>query len=606
MLLTVASVLLGAALASAALPKPFPPPPPPPPANFTYFNPVLPGWHSDPSCVHVDGTFFCATSTFLAFPGLPIYASKDLIHWKLASHVWSRPDQLGLPDGARNVNDQQGGFYAPNLRYRKGVFYVTNTYVGQQNINRLYGTIFTSKDPYSNAAWSNATLFSANAIDPDLFWDDDGKVYISTAGILINEINLTTGEQTAPVNVWTGTINTYPEGPHIYKRDGYYYLLIAEGGTGTGHRVSIARSKNITGPYESNPANPILTNTGTSQYFQGVGHADLFQDAGGRYWAMALATRSGPDYNIFPMGREAVLTSVTWAVGQFPFATPVRGNETGWPLPPKNLNVPGIGPFNNANDSYTFAPKSSLPNNLLTWRSPVNGTFIISPAGHPNSLQVQPTRMNLTGIVPPDATTDGALTGKQGHPFIGRRQTDSLFTFGVDLDFRPTAANQEAGISAFLTQLNHIDLAIASTNTTTGSNSTRFGIELRLRVEASGQIYYNIPSYTTVTALPASWATPGQKIHLQILSNDGLFFGFSAWPVGRQSEATQPTWLNANIVSGGSGQFTGTLLGVYATCNGAGTSGSLFCPAGQQNSFSNWSYQGQGQRIDNNEIVPSW
>lgn len=137
-------------------------------SNSTYYNPVIPGWHSDPTCVYVDETFFCATSTFLAVPGIPIYASKDLVNWKLISHVWTRPDQLGLSNAARDVDYQMGGFYAPNLRHRDGVFYVTNTYVGLIDYEGLPGYVFRTDDIYDSTAWSDGLLYDAPGIDPDV------------------------------------------------------------------------------------------------------------------------------------------------------------------------------------------------------------------------------------------------------------------------------------------------------------------------------------------------------------------------------------------------------------------------------------------------------
>lgn len=122
--------------------------------NSTYYNPVLPGWHSDPSCTQVDGTFFCATSTFISFPGLPIYASKDLINWKLVSHAWNRESQL--PGLSWSTIGQQHGMYAPTLRYRDGEFYVICEYLHQPE--PITGVVFKTSDPFSDEAWSDPVL----------------------------------------------------------------------------------------------------------------------------------------------------------------------------------------------------------------------------------------------------------------------------------------------------------------------------------------------------------------------------------------------------------------------------------------------------------------
>jgi hypothetical protein len=136
--------------------------------NSTYYNPVLPGWNSDPSCVHVNGTYYCATSSFLTFPGNPIYASKDLINWKLASHAWTRPDQFGPVDASRNVSFQVAGFFAPNLRYHDGTFYLTNVYVGPAPRNYVTGTIFKTADIFDVEGWSDAVVYEAQDVDPDV------------------------------------------------------------------------------------------------------------------------------------------------------------------------------------------------------------------------------------------------------------------------------------------------------------------------------------------------------------------------------------------------------------------------------------------------------
>ncbi|RMY83314.1 hypothetical protein D0862_11731 [Hortaea werneckii] len=504
--------------------------------NSTFYNPVLPGWHSDPSCVHVNETFFCVTSTFLVAPGLPVYASKDLVNWKLASHGWSRPDQLGLPNSGRNVDYLQGGFFAPNLRYHDSKFWLTCVYIHSGGTT---GTIQTSTDPYDDAAWSDALPYNASSIDPDLFWDDDGSTYISQAGIELLSVDLETGRVTEPISIWNGTGGSSPEGPHIYKRDGYYYLMIAEGGTELGHSETIARAKNITGPYTGNPNNPLISNSNTSELFQTVGHCDIFPDGNGNEWAMCLSTRSGPSWEIYPMGRETILVPVKWDEGEWPVFSQARGEMSARPLPPYNRDVGGVGPFVEDPDVVNFAPD------------------------HEYSLQILPSRSNLTGAITSD---DFALTGKTGISFIGRRQTHTLFTFGVDMKFDPEAPDQEAGITAFLTQLNHISLGIAQSNHSV-QHGKGPGLEFRFRIETAGTINSTIPSSTVVTAVP--WCG-GDTIHLQMHTTNETHYGFSAWPTDRPNEKIVIGHASAEVVSGGSGPFVGTLLGAYATCNGAG------------------------------------
>lgn len=563
-----------------------------PSINSTFYNPVLPGWHSDPSCVHVNSTFFCATSTFLVFPGLPIYASTDLLHWHLASHAWTRPDQFEAPNAGRNGTDyQQAGFFAPNLRFHDGVFYLTNIYIS----DGLSGTVFKTTNPRDSASWSDAVTWNASAIDPDLFFDDaSGKTYLTSAGIVQQEIDLETGNVTEPVSIWNGTGGSSPEGPHLYRKDGWYYLMIAEGGTELGHSETIARSKNVSGPYEAYEGNPILTNRGTGEYFQTVGHADFFQDSQGNWWGMALATRSGPRWEVYPMGREAVLFPVTWDQGEWPVVEQVRGLMEGWPLPKRRMDIK-MGPEVQDPDVYDFEPGTELPGNLVFWRYPDFDSFVVSPEEGPFSLKVLPSRANLTGVLGSEGNEDFALTGKMGISFIGRRQTHTLFKYGVDLVYDPQQPNQEAGVTVFLTQLNHMELGIGLQSSTSNSSA----LEFRFRVMTDGTTNKTSsvpPSYTHTTPIPSNWKGP---IRLQIHTVNDTFYGFSAWPVSDPNKKMVLAEESVVVVSGGSGPFTGALVGVYATCDGVGGRSSTVCPGeGGEAYWRRWRYEGAAQEYD--------
>ncbi|KAL7623415.1 hypothetical protein AAE478_007097 [Parahypoxylon ruwenzoriense] len=562
------------------------------PENSTYYNPVLPGWHSDPSCTQVNGTFFCATSTFISFPGLPIYASRDLVDWKLASHAWNRESQL--PGVSWSTAGQQEGMFAPTLRHRDGLFYVICEYLGTPD--GIVGVVFRSEDPFSDAAWSDPVTFRTERIDPDLFWDDDGKVYVATQGIVLQELNLDTGELSqSPISLWNGTGGVWPEGPHLYKKDGWYYLMIAEGGTATDHSITIARSRNITGPYEAYENNPILTNRGTDEYFQTVGHGDLFQDLSGNWWGMCLATRSGPDFEIYPMGREAVLFAATWDDGEWPVLQPVRGKMSGWTLPPRSRDVPGDGPFNSDGDEYDFEAGTAIPRNLVHWRVPREGAFSVAPGG---GLQIVPSRNNLTGT--PFSSTTPELSGQRGLSFIGRRQTDSLFTYSVDLAFAPQQVDQEAGVTVFLTQVNHIDLGVVllpgPSNSSSPSRREREDVQLSLRFRAEGAGV--VPAPKTIR-VPSEW--PAGPIRLQIATANATHYDFAAAPAANPEAAIVVGTASAGLVSGGNGSFVGSLVGAYATCNGAGA--GVDCPEGGNAYFSRWRYSGAGQYVSETDVV---
>jgi len=542
-------------------------------ANSTYYNPVLPGWHSDPSCTQVNGTFFCVTSTFISFPGLPVYATKDLINFKHISHAWNRESQL--PGYSYATDAQQQGMYAATIRYRQGVFYVICEYLGTTTKQKS-GVLFKTTNPFDDASWSDPVTFIAGKIDPDLFWDDDGKVYVATQSIILQEMNINTGEMGPIHSLWNGTGGVWPEGPHIYKKDGWYYLMIAEGGTAEDHSVTMARAKNITGPYEPSPYNPHLTNRGTTQYFQTVGHADLFQDTKGNWWGTALATRYGDNGAYYPMGRETVLFPVTWRTNEWPIMQPVRGKMSGWQLPAKSRNIPGDGPFNDDPDVYDFEAGALIPRNLVYWRVPRKDAFTVSKQG----LEVTLGKNDLAG------SFNGNQPASKAISFIGRRQTDSTFKFSVDLSFKPTFAKQEAGITAFLTQFANIQLGLIYDNQTL---SFRFN---------------STETRNKKTTVPSAWV--GKPIRLSIEMRNPSEYTFSASLASdKPSAVTEIGKASAAQLSGGTGSFVGTLIGVYATCNGAGTS-ELDCPTDTPKAyFKRWRYNGVRQWISATESIPS-
>ena len=519
--------------------------------NSSFTNPILPGWHSDPSCIFVaeeHNAFFCATSSFLTFPGMPIYASKDLVNWRLASHVVSRPSQV--PQIGDTVS-QNGGLWAVTIRYHKGKFYAIVSYTPLSPWS-VTGFLFTTTNPYDTNSWSDPLVFPLLDIDPSIFWDDDGKTYLHFSGIHQQTIDLTTGALGPASIIWKGFTEYIPEGPHMYKKDGYYYLMIGEGGTELGHHEVIARSKNISGPYESNPANPILSNQNTTSYFQTVGHADLFQDASGHWWGAALATRSGPQWKNYPMGRETVLFPVTWDAGAWPVLAPISGRMSGWALPKRTREIRGSGPFVGDADVIDFHPGSRMPAHFVHWRFPPRDAFAVSPRGHPNTLRICPSVANLTSSAPVMGTEEVSL--------VMRVQTDTRFVFSVDVvEFSPGEEEEETGVTAFLTQTQHLDLGVVMlpTGEFDRSGKEKLGLHLRFRVtnvpSATGNFNGSIP--TVVKALPRGWE--GAPIRLIIEAVNETHYSFSAASGRRPGEVEVMGVAPGTILSGGDGPFTG-------------------------------------------------
>ncbi|CZR67137.1 related to beta-xylosidase [Phialocephala subalpina] len=534
--------------------------------NSTYHNPILPGFHPDPSCIFVpdwDDIFFCASSSFLVFPGIPIHASRDLRSWKLVSNALSRPEQL---PGLNTAKRATSGIWAPTLRYRDGIFYLVTTLVyddyPKNASNRFDNFVITTANPFNSSAWSQPVHFNFSGYDTSPFWDDDGQVYVTGThawevqpGIQAFPLNIETSQVGEIVNIWNGTGGSSPEGPHIYRKDGYYYLLIAEGGTGSGHMATIARSKNVLGPYESDPKNPVLTAANTTRYFQNVGHADMFQDSEDNWWAVALSVRQGPDGS-YPMGRETTLTPVTWNEGEWPVFTNVTGKMNGWHLESDAPVAEGEGSLVTSGEHLKFKANTTLPPEFVHWRFPTPSSYSISPPGHQNSLQLTSSISNLTG-------SDGRSAEPLGQTFVGRRQVHSFFTFSTTFDTTSLAAeDQEVGVTVFLDQLHHYDLGVVMVQNST--NSTNISPYLRLRGITTVPGF--LSSDIAVIPVPNSWAT--KHIIFEIRASNITHYTFSAAPAGKKSQMIDIGFAPGLGLTWG---FTGALLGVYATTNGGET-----------------------------------
>jgi beta-xylosidase len=236
----------------------------------------------------------------------------------------------------------QGGLMAPSIRYHKGTFYIVCTNVFHRppflpNGLEHQNFILSTTDIWADE-WSDPVFYDFDGIDTSLFWDDDGQVYVLGAAgpapeskIMQFKIDLKTGAKLSEEKLlWEGITRVFPEGPHMYKKDGWYYLLIAEGGCFADHHSIMARSRDIWGPYEVNPANPVLPKADPTGYIQYTSHGDLFQEPNtGQWYFVCLGVRKNKGR--FIMGRESVLTTATWPEGEFPVIDPVRLDV---PFPP--------------------------------------------------------------------------------------------------------------------------------------------------------------------------------------------------------------------------------------------------------------------------------
>ncbi|MCI6556196.1 glycoside hydrolase family 43 protein [Schaalia hyovaginalis] len=295
-------------------------------------NPLISGFHPDPSICRVGEYYYLVSSTFEYLPGIPIYRSRDMEHFELLAHVIVRDGQSGVkgvPTG--------GGVWAPTIRHHDGLFYlVVPDMMGTGRGNVL----FTAEDPAG--PWSDGIVMDVLGIDPDIVWDEEGACYVTMSGFLLDEETNTLVHQgitqvefdpatgkalTEQKRLWSGTGGMFPEAPHLYKIGDYWYLMIAEGGTERGHSVSIARGPCPDGPFTGAPHNPLVTARGTDRPVQNSGHGDLVQLSDGSWGMVLLGTRPRSMTRAFaPIGRETFFTPVTWVDG-WPHVEPVRLGE---------------------------------------------------------------------------------------------------------------------------------------------------------------------------------------------------------------------------------------------------------------------------------------
>ena len=511
--------------------------------SSTFRNPILPGFYPDPSICRVDEDYYLVTSTFEYFPGLPIFHSRDLVHWRQLGHVLDRPSQLNL-DGI----EASGGLYAPTIRYHEGIFYVINTLVGGHydtlvnGKNRHRNFIVTATDPaepWSEPYW----LEDAPGIDPSLFFDDDGRAwytgnrvppqgadYPHHKEIWLQELDLVMMQLKGPTySLWDGAVkgNHETEAPHLYKVDGTYYLLVAEAGTAHNHAVSIARSQNITGPYEGNPRNPILTHRHLGQDYPiaCTGHADLVETQNGEWWMVLLATRPYGGY-YYNLGRETFMVPVCWEEG-WPIVSPRSGRiEFEYPAPNLTPQCWSTPPACDNFEAETLAP---------CWN------FLRTPREEFWSLTERPgiLRLNLR------PQTVAELVNPS---FVGRRQQHMNFAVRAALDFRPQSPNECAGLVLLQNNDFHIRFVI------TRDGNRNMIAELIKRENGTE---------TTVSTLPVG----DQRIYLKIEAY-GQAYSFY---VATRPEAWQPLAQNIDgriLSTPVAGGFVGTYIGMYASSNG--------------------------------------
>lgn len=407
-----------------------------------YTNPILEGFYPDPSICRVGNDYYLVTSTFAYFPGLPVFHSTDLINWKQIGNAMDRNTQFKIGDV-----EVSRGLFAPSIRYYRGIFYITCT-----NVSAGGNFIITTKDP--EGPWSDPIFTPAvSGIDPSLFFDDNGKVYITynsdppdnkslyeghrTIRIIEYDVTAkkTIGNNKIIVNGGTD-LSKHPiwiEAPHVYKINGWYYLMCAEGGTGDQHSEVIFRSKNVDGPYVSYQNNPILTqrnlDPARKNAITSTGHADLVETPDGKWYAVFLGCRpyEGDYYNT---GRETFMAPVEWKDG-WPIINPDH-QEVQYQYPvPFSSTKKVTNPFRG---NYTF--NDDFKENQLNYRY----LFLRNPENNLYKIQ------NGFLALPLKETT---AAERKNPAFIGFRQANLKGYAAVTMSFKPATDNEKAGLMIF-------------------------------------------------------------------------------------------------------------------------------------------------------------
>ena len=408
-----------------------------------YYNPILAGFYPDPSICKAGEDYYLITSSFTYFPGIPIFKSKDLVNWKQIGHVITRDEQADFSN-----QGVSRGMFAPTIRYNNGTFYVICT-----DVDAGGNFIVTTKDPAGE--WSNPVFIpEINGIDPDIFFDDDGRVYITHNGPPPNDISMHNGHRA--IYIWEYDVEkqkiisdqkllvnggtdmakkpVWIEAPHILKKDDFYYLICAEGGTAYEHSEVVFRSENVLGPYVSYKNNPILTQRNLSKerpnQITTTGHADFIETQNGEWWAVYLGCRPY-EINYFNTGRETFMLPVTWKDGWPIFE---EGNEA-HPFVHKNPDLP-TSKENTDVTSGNFTVKDDFSSDKLE----MYWTFLRNPKGdwyqlENDHLYIKPREENIHK--------------EESFSFIARRQQHLEFEVSTKLNFSLSDNKQAVGLVAF-------------------------------------------------------------------------------------------------------------------------------------------------------------
>jgi xylan 1,4-beta-xylosidase len=542
-----------------------------------FTNPILSGFYPDPSICRVGSDYFLVNSTFAYFPGIPVFHSRDLVNWELIGHVMDRAEQMDL-DGL----GVSRGIFAPTIRHKDGIFYVTCTLV-----DRGGNFIVTARSP--EGPWSKPTWIpQINGIDPSPFFDEDGKAYIVYNSVAPDNKPLYNGHRTIrmlefdlaalqPFGRETILVNggtdisknpVWIEGPHIFKKDGFYYLIAAEGGTSSQHSEVVFRSSRVDGGYMPYDGNPILTqrhlDPGRKNPITSTGHADFVQTLSGDWWAVFLGCRPYKD-DYYNTGRETFLAPVKWVDG-WPAIT--RGEEEvqhSYPYPQVPVPRDSKEKVNKKQYSgnFTYRDEFTLPVLDKHWM------FLRTPKEQWYDLQAKPGCISLK-------LRAESCAGKRNPSFLGHRQQHLRSAASTAVDFMPASENEKAGLLIFQNE-NHFYFLCKSKQ---GKDSVVQLFRSAKRSAAEGSL-----ELIASDSIPAPATT--KSLFLKIESHEDTYSFSYAFSPGNWRTLQQDLdgmFLSTKTAGG----FVGSIYALYAT--------SLGKPSDKAASFDWFEYDGKDVR----------
>lgn len=497
-----------------------------------YTNPILSGFYPDPSVCEANGRFYLACSSFQYFPGVPLFESTDLVNWTQIGHALTRKSQVMLD----KVNSS-GGVFAPTLRFHNGRFYMVT------NNNSTSENFYIYTDDICGE-WSEPITVDQGGIDPSLLFDNGHTYFISNGQdehgvncVIQCEIDIATGQKLTPSKpIWCGSGGRYLESPHMYRIDGSYYLVAAEGGTEYGHMVTYAKSDNPWGPFTDYPHNPVLTNRNKAPgIIQGIGHGDLIRNAQGDWFILSLGFRQIHMWQPYHhLGREV-------------FLTPVSFREDGW----FTAGVDGTTAASyEITGDFTQIRKRSYTFENTPWN--LDWVYLRHP--HTENYIKEAHCLTLRG-------TDITLDDADSPTFLGIRQREFVMTVSVNIEYKASGDSDtgdcfdtsigsnikpdgEAGLTLYMDELQHYDISVTK-------SPAGYAAVLKLNIGGIRHIHKTIP-------LPDGRA----KLLVEADNLEYHFYLVSGKNLESKTElGTAYTKYLSSEVAGG---FTGTMIGLYA------------------------------------------